>query len=395
MPRVEPKDERFVESFKQYMDLLVEESVHEINGWKPIPKEKFEEAGKRLVEAARTVGKSKNAEQLVEQVNTLAEYRMLAPEPGAICSTPSGNSIDTLVETFDGFANYFENVGLTISNAVSDFDGRPIVGICVGVAQKIDMPAGPDVVLFTKTIVDLTDAIVNKVTDSNVCSDSTDLNTIYYRLESKLRMGNEAWSALKEYSDMQAMWFTLTGKKYQPDDVIVKLEELAWMPLLNEVEDRDGFGKRYAAMYTEDHHPHEIYHIIAKNREGSLVEAAAQLYAVLRGSNPFDCLRALYEWKVGKLHKYSHAAKIAFKQLETAGYDESLWKELDPIDTEAVNAAGSEIRRLAGLALESIDDGLQWRKHKEVEDELGLLGSYQKLHEELQNLVGGAEYETK
>ncbi len=387
------EDERFVESFKHYVDLLVEESVHEINGWKAVPKEKFEEAGNRLVEAARAVGISENAEKLVEQTNALAGYRMLAPEPGAICSTPSGNSIDTLVETFDGFAEYFESVGLVISNASSDFDGRPVIGICVGAAQKIDMPAGPDVVLFTKTIVDsTTDAIVNKVTDSNACSDWTTFDAIYYQLEPKLRMGNEVWPALKWYSDMQATWFTLTGKKYRPDDVIVKLEELAWMPLLNEVEDRDGFSKRYAALYTEDHHPHEIYHVIAKNQEGSLVEAAAQLYAVLRGSNPFDCLRALYEWKVGKLHKYSHAAEIAFKQLETAGYDESLWKELDPIDTEKVNAAGSEIRRLAGLALGNIEEGLQWKKHEEAERELGLPGNYRKLHEELQNLAGGLNY---
>ncbi len=155
-----------------------------------------------------------------------------------------------------------------------------------------------------------------------------------------------------------------------------------------ESKDEGLFSKKYAIACIEDNYPHEVYHRhIARGDNGtSTEEAAAQLYAISRGSNPFNCLRSLYYWKNGKKHEYSHAAEIAFKQLEKAGYTESSWKELDPINCEDVGKAGSEIRRLADVALENLETGMNWRNHKDAEKELGLERNYQQLHEELRKL---------
>lgn len=58
--RTAEEDERFIESFKQYVEgLIVNESVREIKGWPAVPREKFEEGGEKLIEAARGSGYQK------------------------------------------------------------------------------------------------------------------------------------------------------------------------------------------------------------------------------------------------------------------------------------------------------------------------------------------------
>lgn len=383
---MEPQDERFVESFKEYVELLVEESVHEINGWKAVPKEKFEEAGNRLVEAAEVVGLSDNARKLAEQVNALASYRMLAPEPGTVY--PKGVSIQNVVKAAKSFGDYFESAGLELSAGEDSFNGRPIVKVCLGEAKTIDVE--PELVIFTKTIIeDTASTMENRSSSKGVTYDWTDGKRTYYPLKPKLENGKKLFKELQSHAAVKIS-LAAVGRPYSPREVD-KLEELIWSPLLWKCKgDAERFSREFATTCVEHNHPHETYHaLVAKDKQGSWVEAAAQLYSMLSPfANPLDCLRGLYAWKDGiGSETYSYAAEIAFRQLELAGYDKSLWEKLEPEDVNGINEASTKLRELAGKALGSIEEVLEIERTAELEKRLGR--SYQKLHEELHRELGG------
>lgn len=383
---VKAEDERFVENFKHYVeDLILKESVHEINGWKAVPAEKFEEAGNKLIEAAEAVGMSENAERLVKQVNTLAEYRMLAPEPGTCY--PEGTSIQKVVNAVNGFGDYFGNVGLEIFAGEDRFNGRPVVKICLGEAKTVDVE--PELVIFTKTIIDETaSAIANRASSKRVTCDWTDGKRTYYPLKPKLENGKALYDGLQSREAVKIS-LAAVGRPYSPREVD-KLEELVWSPLLWKCKgDAERFSTEYATTCIESNHPHETYHaLVAKGKQGSWVEAAAQLHSMSSPfASPLGALSVLYEWKGGTgAGTYSYAAEIAFRQLERAGYDKSIWDKLEPEDVSGIDEASTKLRELAGKALGSIEEVLEIERSHELEEKLGR--SYQKLHGELQKLEG-------
>lgn len=277
--------------------------------------------------------------------------------------------------------DYFNELGLTLYAEIGAFEDRPIIGICLGETKDINMPVWPNVTIFTKMTINNTwDTITNKTRSTKkISQDWVNRVNSYHLLEPKLDGGRATWSNLKFYSS------------HKPIGGTDKLDELAWSALSLECEDdEEAFSKKYAAISIEGNYPHEIYHNQIAMLEGASTpteEAAAELYAISRKeSNQFGRLCSVYDWRDNKVYKYSDAAEIAFKQLEKVGYDESLWKGLDPGDTENVNVARSEIRRLADAALTNLEASMKWRNHKEVEDETGLERNYSILHTELQTL---------
>ncbi len=379
-----PEDERFVESFKHYVeDLIVEESVHEINGWKAVPKERFEEAGNRLIEDAEAVGISEAAEKLVGQVNALAEYGMLAPEPGTCY--PEGTSIQKVVTAVNGFRDYFGNAGLEIFAGEDSFMGRPVVKICLGEAKTVDVE--PELVIFTKMVIeDTASTMANRSSSKGVTCDWTDGKRTYYPLKPKLENGKVLYDRLQSHAAVKIS-LAAVGRSYSQREVD-KLEELIWSPLLWKCKgDAERFSREFATTCVEHNHPHETYHaLVAKGRQGSWAEAAAQLHSMSSPfANPLGALSVLYEWKEGSgAGTYSYAAEIAFRQLELAGYDKSIWEKLEPEDADGIDTASVKLKGLAAKALENIEEVLQIARSPELEEKLGR--SYRKLHGELQKL---------
>ncbi len=183
--------------------------------------------------------------------------------------------------------------------------------ICLGEAENIKLPGGPDVVVFTKTLIERTsDRIENKARDGSaeVTTDWATYEKIYHPLEPKLQSGRGVLSRSKRAA----------GKRGTSPD---KLESLAWAGLISESDDRDAFSKKYALAYIKDTYLHEAYHsrIFERGKRGGHVkEAAAQLYSVSRGENPLGGLKDFYEWKDDSFPavEYKKAARLAFRYLK-------------------------------------------------------------------------------
>lgn len=321
----------------------------------------------------------------MEQVNALAEYGMLAPEPGTCY--PEGASIQKVVNAVNGFGDYFGNVGLEIFAGEDSFNGRPVVKICLGEAKTIDVE--PELVIFTKTIIeDTASAMANRSSSKGVTCDWTDGKRTYYPLKPKLENGKVLYDRLQSNEALKIS-LAAVGRPYSPREVD-KLEELIWSPLLWKCKgDAERFSTEYATTCIESHHPHETYHaLVAKGKQGSWVEAAAQLHSMSSPfANPLGALSSLYEWKGGSgAGMYSYAAEIAFKQLEQAGYDKSIWEKLEPEDADGIDKASAKLKGLAAKALENIEGVLQIERSPKLEEKLGR--SYQKLHGEPQKLEG-------
>lgn len=388
---MEPQDERFVESFKDYMELLVEESRYEIIGkGNRVSEKHFEKAAKELLKESEGLEIQADVKRFVEEGNDLARHRVLAPMDGDTYTTPFGNSVKNLIETLGGFKSYFEHdAGMVLWAGLCDFDGRLVVGACLGEAQRIKLSAGPDTVVFTKMAIDNTyDRLVVEVKGgrSGQLFNWTDYENIYHILGPHLRNGH----------------LTLMNMNRQPDtkqapSEIQKLEQLAWSPLFNETKDKAAFVKQYAVRCIEEIQSHERYHFFAGNKDGSSPEeeAAAQLhsmasgrfYSANKGNNPFESLRLLYFWKNSRQQRYVEAANVASGLLAKEGYDESMWRNLEP-DGPDFEAASSALREKAGKALGRLEEkGYGMTGYEKAWDRLDIKGNYKALHDALDALV--------
>ncbi len=191
------EDERFISSFKQYVDVLAEESCKDLeNGKKSVAGAALARAGRKLVEDSIGLDIADNVEELVHEVDDLVEFKRLVPEKGRVRPTPSGKSVYGVWETMNGLGEYFDDIGLTLYSGVNELNGRKFVDICLGEGQKISPPGGPDVVIFMKNIVELTsDTIQSRMAGSSVglTTDWTTYEKIYYQLEPKLEKGKDIW----------------------------------------------------------------------------------------------------------------------------------------------------------------------------------------------------------
>lgn len=248
------------------------------------------------------------------------------------------------------------------------------------------MPGGPDVVVFTKTLIERTgDRIENKAGDGSaeVTTDWSTYEKIYHPLEPKLQSGRGVWSRSK----------VADRKKGAPRD---KLESLAWTGLISESEDRDTFSKKYALAYIRDTYLREVYHsrIFERGKRGGHVEeAAAQLYSVSRGENPLGGLNDFYEWKDDSFPavEYKKAARLAFRYLKKAGYKESLWRKLEMSRGPEFDMTLLTVREQAETALTMLERDNKMRDHNKIEGKLGLSRNYAKLNRELERIILSAK----
>lgn len=357
--------------------MLVDESCRELKPGEKYsaPGDELYRAGRRLVEDSAGLEIADDVKELVEEVDDLAASGMLAPEKGRVRPTPSGKSIYGVWETITGLGEYFNDIGLTLYSGVNELNRRKVIDICLGEAQNISPPGGPDVVIFMKNIVELTsDTIQSRMTtgSAGLTTDWTTYEKIYYQLEPKLERGHDMWSRLKN------------GKS-------ARIEEVAWTRMLGECgEDKDGFAKKYAKAYIADTHLHEVYHARISGRgnyRGAAEEAAAQLYAMSRGDNPLGALIDLYLWTGNfPAKEYIKASKLAFKYLKKAGYHKSSWKKSGPDDT-GLDAVLLTLREQAENALTMLERDNKMRDHNKLERELGLSRNYAKLNHELERII--------
>lgn len=321
-------------------------------------------AGRALVEESLSLDEiADDVETLVHGVDELVEFGRLTPKKGKVPSTPSGMSIYGVWENLNRLEDYFEGVGLTLYAGVDDFDGRKIIDVCLGEAQKA---GGEDVVVFTKTLIERTKDKIENTTSDWV----TDSGKIYHMLEPKLDAGKSVWSKLK------------AGRAG-------KLEEFAWSRLFGESDGREEFAKKYAALYIGDNYLHEIYHskIAGRWYLGPPEEAAAELYRLSRGENPIQGLLDLHEWKDDfPLKAYRTAAKLAFKYLKKAGYRESKLKKLGPNDSGFEDAV-LLIREQAESALSMLERDNKMKDHNRLEESLNLGAGYGKLKGALGRII--------
>lgn len=388
------EDRQFVESFKNYVDLLVKESCREINGEGHVSSEDFSRAGAKLIEKGKAAGISAEVERFVGVLNDLAGNGMLAPlGSGATSHTPSGNSIHDSVKAMGGLRNYFDGVGLTLSEGLDRFEDRYVVHVCLGEADIITLPAEPEVVIFKKTVIGKTgDTIRNEVLGSGGYSDWTDRERIYQLLEPKIENGKRLLSDMKKRSFVKIA-NSFIGKEHALPKRD-KLDEVAWMHLFGDEWNFlfgagcGDFAKIYAACCIEYNYNHEVYHRLIDKCDGdpATKEAAAELHAMRRGGyNSFYCLRELYWWKNdSKVPILEEAADVAFRYLEDAGYGESFWTELDTKNAKTWVGGGFHLHEVAESALKNIERDMGWG----VNETHALIDSRFELHDKLEASYG-------
>lgn len=373
------RDREFISSFVDYAFLLATETCAELTGQESIL-EKLKLEGKKLVEAGKDVGLAGAAEKLVETVDDVVQQWALAPDADDIIRTKNGNSVYEVRDALDRFSSYFETKGLRLCVNDTVFDGAVVCDTILGEMEKIPMPAGLQLNLYTKLMISSLDEIAEVVERERIGKVSLTSGWMY---------DNEIYSLLEtSLSVCESVRDGLQSALEEND--FRKLQKLDWQPLFDKSkEDEATFKKKYVTVCLNNTFIHELHHteVDKHGKNEDAKEAAAVLYDISRGAATFDGLSRLYD--PSRIYFYGpEATKLALKYLGDEGYRESLWSDLKPGSPE-VKKTALKIKGMADAALEKLEKDYGMPSHTEMEQKLNVNFDevYQKIAETVERVA--------
>ncbi len=410
------KDKEFISSFKQYVDDIVEESCYEASGLDSIADDELKAAGKKLMAESAGLKIHEDVEKLVGIVDDLAKNYVLVPDMSTTnFGTPKGNSLKDAESAMRKLKDYFDDIGFFFDAGTETFNDLLVLSIVLGKGRDIKAGELPPLYLITDIeIANTGTRIMGESTNEDmVCPAWTDGETVYIDLNLALLEGQGAAEHLLLYGQQGKK----ENMKTKPEDYAKKLDQLAWAPLFK--ESMDDFIKEYAAIKTGDRWLHEFHHTIFNSGgyanlikaagqikptatirdvfmtadDEALMEAAGPLYQVIHGKNTFDSLCYLYDSMSLQEETHLKGSRLALSYLKRVGYNEALWKDLEPGSDEAKKAEIG-IRGLANEALKLIEKEKGLPKHEEAESRLNFGEKYQNLTEQIESVVMGQKYVT-